>query len=893
MTSSARRRAEGIAKRDGWPVEMIRSENDVAAVLDGCWYDAAAAEKVVLFFRKYLRHSKGRWAGQAFELLDWQNKKFLQPVFGWKRQDGSRRFRKAYVEVPKKNGKALSVDTAIPTPDGWSTMGAIRVGDRVFDECGSVCQVVAATEVMRGHRCYRVSFSDGTNVVADAGHLWRTRTRKPEGHHDVWTTEEIADSLRVEYVGSAGFNHSIVIERCLALPDRRLEVDPYVLGVWLGDGTSANSCVTVSYADTELVSHIQAAGERVYERRSPNEKSGLFVVGSLGRGVERFRCLTARLRKEGVLNNKHIPSEYLRASASQRLSLMQGLMDTDGYVSKAGQCEFTTTSAALRDGFLDLARSLGYKPTLKTDRATLDGRDCGEKYRIQFWAFSDAPVFRLSRKIARLRDRLSKQQRSSTLHITSVEEVDSVPVRCIQVSSGSGLFLCGDGMVPTHNSTLCAGLSLYLLTYDNEPGAEVYSAAYTREQAGIVYREASAMVRASGQLAGRLKVMDSLKRIEYPSREGVYAVLSREAGSAEGLNIHGLIFDELHTQKTRDFYESLVYGGASRAQPLFVYITTAGYDVETICYEEHEAALNIMEDRVIDWSSFGLVYAAPPDADWTREETWRLANPSFGETIDPDDFAEQCRRAQALIRRQNAFKRYRLNIWTQQEEAWLDLCQWQAAAEDFDPAALAGRACWGGLDLSSTRDLTAFVVAFPEGESARLLAWFWLPEDGIVERERRDKVPYREWAERGWLNLTPGNVVDYAEVRDVIERAAADYSLQEVAYDPFNATETALMLQAVGIPMVEHRQGLVSMNEPSKRFETMVLRQQIRHLADPVMDWCVQNVGVWEDNNGNIRPVKPKRNSPKRIDGVVAGIMAVGRAMQPQEEKPRPRILAL
>ena len=308
--------------------------------------------------------------------------------------------------------------------------------------------------------------------------------------------------------------------------------------------------------------------------------------------------------------------------------------------------------------------------------------------------------------------------------------------------------------VPKKNgkSTLCAGLGLYLLVGDNEPGAEVYSAAADRDQASIVYNEAASMVRASPELSSHLLVTDSRKTIGFPRTSSIYKALSSEVPTKEGLNIHGLIFDELHAQKTRDLWDSLTYGGAAREQPLLIAITTAGWDKNSICYEQRRYAEQVRDGVIEDWSFFGYISAAGEDDDWTDPKLWERVNPSWGVTISADEFAEAANEAQSSPTKENTFKRYRLDIWTEQDIRWLPLERWDAC--DAVPGVLDGRACFGGLDLSSTTDITAFVLLFPANDSSGLipvLPFFWIPEENARKRERRDKVPYLTWAREGLI----------------------------------------------------------------------------------------------------------------------------------------------
>jgi replicative DNA helicase len=368
------------------------------------------------------------------------------------------------------HGKALALDTPVPTPAGWTTMGELRAGDQVFDESGAVCNIVHAFDVLHGRPCYRVTFTGGETIVSDAEHQWVTRSeaarasanntrqkrgeRKtilPKGTDQTWkrtypsvvTTEQIASTMHVR----GRLNHAVAM--CGAIEPQQniaLPIPPYTLGVWLGDGSSYYGGLTC--ADDQIISELTADGTAPVKWPS----------GKYSYGLPR---LIGRLRLVGVLENKHIPTPYLRASAAQRLALLQGLMDTDGYASKVGDCEFTSVNRRLVDDFVELVRSLGMRANVRVGRATIAGRYIGPKYRVIFAALM--PVFRLSRKLARL-NLNSKTYRHRK--IIAVERVASVPVRCIAVDSKSHQYLVSKSFIPTHNSEFLDALMMNLAIND-------------------------------------------------------------------------------------------------------------------------------------------------------------------------------------------------------------------------------------------------------------------------------------------------------------------------------------------------------------------------------------------------------------------------------------------
>jgi phage terminase large subunit-like protein len=434
--------------------------------------------------------------------------------------------------------------------------------------------------------------------------------------------------------------------------------------------------------------------------------------------------------------------------------------------------------------------------------------------------------------------------------------------------------------VPRKNgkTTLAAGLALYLLMADNEPGAQVYCAASDRDQASLVFNAAAQMVRQSSVLASRCKVIDSTKRIVLPGTASFYRAIPADAGGAHGLNASGVVVDEVHVQPNRDLIDALVTSVGARRQPLIFYITTAGYDRNSICWELHDYALKVKAGIIDDPTFLPVVYAADEGDDWKDPASWAKANPGLGETVSLEYLAGECKRAQEVPAYENTFRRLHLDQWTQQATRWLPMDRWDACNEPVDVAALRGRPCYGGLDLSTTTDLSACAFVFPDGAgNLDVLAHGWIPEDNLAERERRDRVPYSLWIRQGHITATPGNVIDYAFIRQWIKDAATRHSVREIGYDPYNATQLVIQLQDQdGLTMVPVRQGYLSLSAPTKELLGLVLGRRIRHGANPVLRWAADNVMVTTDAAQNIKPDKEK--STQRIDPIVALIIALERA---------------
>lgn len=426
-------------------------------------------------------------------------------------------------------------------------------------------------------------------------------------------------------------------------------------------------------------------------------------------------------------------------------------------------------------------------------------------------------------------------------------------------------------------STLIAGLGLFLLFADGEAGAEIYSAAADRDQAAIVFDTAKRMIEASPALAERCEVYR--RSIVVPHTGSVYRVLSADAPTKHGLNPHAVLFDELHAQRDRELWDVLTSGQGSRRQPLVIAITTAGYDRKSICYEMRQYAERVRDGVISDPTFLPVIYSAQADSDWSSHDTWKIANPNLGVSIKSDFLEREAAKARELPAAQNTFRRLYLCQWTEQDVRWLDVDTWRACDGQVSLMELAGRPCYAGLDLSTTTDLSAFVLYFPpqsEGEVPKVLPYFWIPEENVTKRVKRDRVPYDAWIQSGYIETTEGNVTDYDVIRKRINEIAQHFEIREIAFDRWNANQISTQLQGDGFNMVQFGQGFASMSAPTKELERLVTSRQLAHGGNPVLTWMASNVSVKTDPAGNLKPAKDK--SADRIDGIVALVMAIGRA---------------
>lgn len=425
-------------------------------------------------------------------------------------------------------------------------------------------------------------------------------------------------------------------------------------------------------------------------------------------------------------------------------------------------------------------------------------------------------------------------------------------------------------------STLLSALALYFLVGDREPGAEVISAACDRAQAGIIAREAAAMVRASPHLSKTLEVIDSRNVILHKASGSRYTVISADSFRAEGLNASAVLLDEAHAQRDTKLYDALRYAGASRRSPMVISISTAGYDRRptALWWQLWQYAERVMADPLVDPTFFGRIYKASDDpAKWFDRDEWYRANPSLGHTISEDSFAADANEARQNPAKLNAWARYRINVPTESDNRWFSPESWAACSgSPLEP--LDGRRCFGGLDIASNRDMTAAAFLFPNADgSFDVDMRYWVPEQIIAEREAKDRIPYSQWIREGFVQVTDGARLDHDRVAADLIAYAATHNVQSIGVDPWNVGSVASKLQHHGIGVVLVGQSIGSMSGPSKLLESLIHEKRIRTAGNPVLAFNAANVALMQDSNGNIKPDKAR--STEKIDGVIAVICAL------------------
>lgn len=510
------------------------------------------------------------------------------------------------------------------------------------------------------------------------------------------------------------------------------------------------------------------------------------------------------------------------------------------------------------------------------------------RLRKEFWfdrheaarveAFFSEELYHVEGELAGHKFKLERWQRQITRRIFAWKRKDN-PDKKLCTRKYRVVFI----FIPRKNgkSTWGAGLGLYLLFADREMGAQIVSAAADREQAAIVFETAKRMVEYNPKFSDLGGVPLRRAIPVYPTGS-TYKVLSADAFSKHGKNLHGILFDELHAQPNRELVDVLKTSTGARRQPVEIYFTTAGYDRQSICFEYYDYGKRVASGDVEDESFLSVIYEADPKDDWRKEETWRKSNPNLGVSIKLDYLKREAKTAHEIPAYENTFKRLHLNMWTEQDVRMVAMHKWDAITAKVTEQKLFKRRCYAGLDLSTSDDITAFVLCFPvERGRIMVLPYFFIPEEKCVFRSRRDDR-FRRWRDMGLVDVTPGNIIDYGRVKAKIKELAQKFDIREIAFDPWNSIGLTTELDGDGFTVVPFRQGYASMTSPTKEFLNYVLTEKLEHGGNEVLRWMASNVAAETDAAGNIKPSKKK--SKEKIDGIVALIMGLGRLILKEAE---------
>ena len=429
-------------------------------------------------------------------------------------------------------------------------------------------------------------------------------------------------------------------------------------------------------------------------------------------------------------------------------------------------------------------------------------------------------------------------------------------------------------------TALSAGIGLYMIFADGEARPEVYSAATVKDQARICFSDAVEIVKKTD-----LKNYLSPYRnsIVYELKGGTMKPLSSDYGTHDGLNPSCGIIDEFHAHKDSGMFDVIKSAFGARRQPLMFIITTAGFNKNGACYAYRSNVIKVLQGINEDDSLFGIIYTLDSNEEWDNPKMWIKSNPNLGVSVFPEYLSDQVNDAKNRPEAVRNVMTKNVNLWVDAEKTWILDDMWQKCIGTTDRESLRGCQCWGGIDLSNVSDITAFVLLFHENERFQLLPFFWIPEEKMMEKIRKENINYDKWVQQGYVKVTAGNVLDYDFVKADILQIVEEFDFQSTAYDRWNASQTIIDLQNEGMECSPFGQGYGSMGAPTKEFEKIVLTQKLEHFGNPVLRWMIASTVVKTDPAGNIKPDKEK--SVQKIDGIVASIMALGEWMTAQSEE--------
>lgn len=814
-------------------------------------------------------------------------------IFGaYDPESGRRLITEWFVLIPKKNAKALALDTPVPTPRGWTTMGELREGDEVLGTDGRPCRVVATSGVFTDHDCYELEFSNGERVVADAGHQWVTYSLKDEAWR-ARTTEEIASSISSRSDGAR--NHSLRMPEALDLPEADLPVAPYTLGAWLGDGTSAAAQITFDPADVEIARGIQSDGWPLREKVRKG-RAVTFAISSGDRSQEvRNNGLAAKLRALGVLGNKHIPAAYLRASFAQRLALLQGLMDTDGTVSKNGRClVFTTTNPRLARGFEELLATFGVKFSSRTRRMTCSGRPVdGIAHCVQFMAFRDElPVFRLARKLVRMRTSGRLRRRSRTVQVVAARKVPSVPVKCISVDSADRQFLFGRTMLPTHNSTIAAGIMMTALILNWRQSAEFAILAPTIEVANNAFAPARDIARRDEDLDALMHVQTHVKTITHRESGAMLKVVAADNNTVGGKKSVGTLVDELWLFGKRVDAENMlreaVGGLASRPEGFVIYLTTQSDDPPAGVFRQKlQYARDVRDGKVVDPRFVPVIYEFPRDMIERREHldpaNFRMVNPNLGYSVDREflerEFQKASNDGEESLR---GFLAKHLNVevgLALRSDRWAGADFWERQAREgltLEQVIARSEVIDVGIDGGGLDDLLGLAVLGRDRATGEKLVWThaWA-HPSVLERRKSEAERFADFERDGDLTLVEQIGQDVDEVAEIVAEIERAGLLDRVGVDPAGLGGVLDALEAAGVPkekVVGISQGW-KLSGSIKTAERWLAGGELVHGGRPLMAWCVGNAKVVPV--GNAVNITKQASGVAKIDPLMAMFNAV------------------
>ncbi len=876
--------------------------------------ELSESDKRIRFIEHECKLYEAPFSGRPFRLELFQ-KAIIESIYAIKKWNPEasfgkggwvRKYQDVLIVIARKNGKALAIDTPIPTPQGWRTMAELHVGDTVFAVDGTPSRIVRVSDIQYGHKCYEVTFEDGEKITADAEHIWTVQTKasrrcakyrwenqltrkpvaqiRPNGDMDATTEQMMHDYKHVRQDGKGTeYKYRVPTQSPVLYAEKELPIAPYVLGLWLGDGESGGARINVSDKDLAAeIEAVKAVGEQPLE---PHRM----------RTVTRFSIsrLKSRLKRLGVLNNKHIPQVYLQSSVSQRRELLKGMMDTDGFCSKAGQCEFVQKSERVTNGFVELLASLGIKSTVHTKIPFCNGKACGEVFRVQFFVSKEQPCFKLARKAERLKKSLAP--RMGYKSITGIKPVESVPVKCIGIAHPSHLYLAGRHMTPTHNTPLVAAVSLSEFMC-GEMGTKILYGSNDFEQADLAFSATDAMREESPSMAkrtrrnqkgiffGNPKHRKTKGKYSYQNK-GSIRKISAKGKNKEGRNIKVGVVDEVHEMEDDHLVMPIQQALSTQEEPLYFEITTEGFTEDGYLDHRLADAQKVLDGELDrpDWAIWWYSQDSEEEV-WQDEKSWQKSNPGIGVIKKWSYLRKQVEEAKSNPSQRAFVLAKDFNIKQNSSAAWLDEAT-VVNTETFDPEMLRGQYYIGGLDFAETTDLCSARALFEDQHTRKkyTLQMYFIPEakaDAILDDDSQlnpERKNYREWEKQGLVVICPGAEVDAELVAGWFVDLYEHYGMMpyKIGYDNWHSKDfQEIIADNFGKEVLE-RIGMdfMSLSGPMRSLESDLGRNVLVYNNNEIDRWCLSNTGYKTNNIGLIMPVKKYGTSKNRIDGTLSDII--------------------
>ena len=849
---------------------------------------------------------------------------FVCTLFGsYDVENGRRLITEYLLHVSKKNFKALALDTIIPTPSGWSEIKDIKVGDYVFGVDGRPCQVIGQSDIFEENLCYEIEFSNGEKVVADAGHQWNTYSLV-DGKTKTRNTKEIADSL---FRNDGARNHSMPMPLPLDLPDIILPIAPYTLGAWLGDGNNRSAGITGM--DEEVLDGIKNDGYNVGKKKFySGSKAWYCSIGSADntkckrghagkirnkrcleceRQTDHFRrngtvtdpytniSLTEKLSNEGFIYNKHIPEVYFRASKDQRLSLLQGLLDTDGTINKSGKViNFVNINERLSRDVGRLLSTLGIKYSVKPWEMSCSGvKVDGYAWTIQFNVFRDElEVFRIQRKLDRMRVKPSKRSRSRTVQVVNAKIINSVPVRCISVDSKDSQFLFGRTMLPTHNSGLSAGIMMTALIRNWRPSGEFYIIAPTIEVASNSFGPARDMVRYDEELSDLFQVQEHLRLIKHRTNHSYLKVIAAESETVSGKKGIITLVDELHAFGKKINAENMLTeatgGLASRPEGCTIYTTTqsdsppAGIFLKKLLYGR-----GVRDGRIKDNKFLPVLYEFPEHMIKANEHKdqkyFYVTNPNLGASVDEEFLVSKIQRAgedgeESMIGVLAKHLNVEIGI-NLRSDRWAGADYWQENADKSINLQYILNECEVidiGIDGGGLDDLLGLAVVGRHEQSKKWIVWIksWAHPSVLIQR-KQEAARFKDFARHGDLIIVDRIGDDVVQVAEICKLVYDSGKLDMIGVDPHGLGGILEALQDYEIPeekIIGISQGW-KLQGAIKTAERHLAEGKMHHAEQPLMTWCCGNARVTPKENAVM--ITKQASGSGKIDPLMALFNAV------------------